>query len=110
MRTKFWILIIIGVVVLSLIVGGIVGRDLFPKKDTPVYTRERASFILKEVRLFAWSNLEDVCYSKFKDYANDFQAPYKICFVSRSGSGFTDSLNKFNVACNCYGTNYHLRK
>jgi len=34
MKKKFWILIIIGTVVLSLIVGGIIGSQMFPKTKT----------------------------------------------------------------------------
>lgn len=106
MKTGIWIGIIIGAIVLSLILGS----QLFPKEEIQIYTGERASFLLQEVGIFSWSDLEGACYSKFKDYANEFQAPHKICFMKRSGSGFTTSISKFNVACNCYGTNYNLRK
>lgn len=101
-------ILIIGIIIL-LLVGGFIGNQLF-KSPEPIYTGEYVSFVVSNVNIFAWVALEGVCYSKLKEYAPNFPRFNNICFVSRSGTLGVNSIVSYNVACDCYGTNYNIRK
>jgi len=107
-KPKLWLWIGI-IVVVSLLIGGVIGHYVWKPSEKSIYTGDFDSFLIEDIyNPVAFGSLDNICYQKMSEQPNHqelfSESPHIICY-SKFSAGRSNA-----VACNCYGTNYNLRK